>query len=68
MIQVEFDWWLMSKEFNEWQKDNQTNDGRVNSVKDKGMTKEVMTWKVWWCGMYGEAGKAHNGVLVLSGS
>ena len=57
---------LMSKAFSEWQKDNQRHDGRVNSVKDKGMKKEVMTWKVWWGGMYGEARKTHNGVLVLS--
>ena len=54
---------LMSKEFTEWQKDNQRHDGKVNSMKDKGMTKEVMAWKVWWCVMYGEAGKTHNGVM-----
>ena len=58
----------MSKEFSEWEKDNQRHDGRVNSVKDKGMKKEVMKGKVWWCGMYGEVGKTHNGVLVLSWS
>ena len=36
----------MSKEFGEGQKDNQRHDGRVNSVKDKGITKELMTWQV----------------------
>ena len=52
------------KGIHEWQMITKGYDDMANSVKDKRITKRVMTWHVWWCGMCDEVGKTYDGVLM----